>query len=237
MTKAPMQNIGEHIELAICVPCHGDWKTGFGRSMVAMTQRLTGWRPNPKLGIKSFRFRLFTQSTSMLVKSRHNLIVAALRAKCTHILCLDADMTFPQDTAIRMLMRDKEVVGVNATTRSYPVNHIAHDLNGERIDSRKKYGMQKCQHVGMAVMLLNAEIFKSPEMSPPLFMMEWIPDIEDYCGEDVYFCAKIHQAGYDIWVDHDLSHEVGHIGSQVFGPNMIDLETPTPFAGTKEESP
>lgn len=233
MIKEHMQNIGEHIELAICVPCHGDWKTGFGRSMVAMAQHLMGWRPDPKLGIKRFRFRLYTQGTSMLVQSRHSLVVAALKDKCTHILFLDADMTFPQDTAIKLLMRDKKIVGVNATTRSYPTMHIAHDLEGKRVDSRKKHGLQKVQHVGMAVMLINTEVFQ--KMTPPLFMMEWIPDIQAYCGEDVYFCAKAQQAGYDIWIDHDLSHDVGHLGSQHFGPGLIGMEKPVPFPDRKEE--
>lgn len=198
-----------------------------------MTQHLMGWRPDPELGIRKFRFRLYTQSTSMLVQSRHSLVAAALTDGCTHLLFLDSDMTFPHDTAVRLLMRDKGVVGVNATTRSYPTMHIAHDLKGERLDSRKKTGVQKVQHVGMAVMLINAEVLK--RLTPPLFMMEWIPDIAAYCGEDVYFCAKVQQSGEDIWVDHDLSHEVGHLGAQHFGPNMIGLEKPVPFIHLKED--
>lgn len=227
MTKARMQNIGEHIELGICVPCLGGWKTGFGRSLVALSQHLMTWRPDPSIGIRKFRFRLYTQESSMLVQSRHNLIVAALKDKCTHILSLDSDMTFPKDTFERLLMRDKEFVAVNATTRSYPVMHIAHDLEGRRLDSRKKYGVQKVQHVGMAVALLSTRMFS--RISPPLFMMEWIPEMGSYCGEDVYFCAKVQDAGFDVWIDHDLSHEVGHLGAQHFGPNMIGLEKPEPF--------
>jgi len=169
----------------------------------------------------------------MLVQSRHNLTVAGLRDNCTHLLFLDSDMTFPGDLAQRLLLRDKAVIGVNATTRGYPVNHIAHNLKGERLDSRRKNGVQKVQHVGMAVMLINTDVIK--KMTLPLYMMEWIPDIPAYCGEDVYFCAKVQQAGEDVWVDHDLSHEVGHLGNQLFGPNMIGTERPQPFAEDKEE--
>ena len=233
MTKARMQNIGERIELGICVPSHGGWKTAFGRSLVSMTQHLMAWRPDPSLGIRSFRYRLYTQEGSMLVQSRHNLTVAALKDKCTHLLFLDSDMTFPKDTAIRLLLRDKEIIGVNATTRSYPVMHIAHDLQGKRIDSGKKFGVQKVQHVGMAVMMLSAGIFQ--KLLPPLYMMEWIPDTGSYCGEDVYFCAKAQAAGYDVWIDHDLSKQVGHLGAQHFGPNMIGLEKPVPFAELEKE--
>ena len=163
----------------------------------------------------------------MLVQSRHNLIVAALKDKCTHIMCLDSDMTFPRDTFIRLYQRDKDAIGVNATTRAYPVMHIAHDLKGKRISSAGKSGVQKVQHVGLAVMLMKAEIFGRIE--PPLFMMEWIPEMGSYCGEDVYFCAKLQHAGVDVYIDHDLSNEVGHLGAQHFGPNMIGLDAPSPL--------
>lgn len=163
----------------------------------------------------------------MLVQSRHNLIAAALKDNCTHILMLDSDMSFPSTTASDLLLRGKDIIGVNATTRNYPVMTIAHDLKGKRIDSRGKAGVQKVQHVGMAVMLMKREIFH--KISPPLFMMEWIPDTGNYCGEDVYFCAKAQAAGYDIWIDHDLSQQVGHLGSQLFGPEMQGLDAPVPL--------
>jgi len=192
------------------------------KSLVMAVSKFMQWK-DPSITRKGFT--LLTIDSSMLVASRQELVARSLREKCTHILFLDADMIFPADLIIRLVQRDKDFVAVNCTSRMFPVEHIAHDLKGERIDSRKRYGLQKVQHVGLAVALIRAEVFRS--MSPPLFMMEWVPDIQAFCGEDVYFCARAQQEGYDIYIDHDLSHEVYHRGGFTYGPGHLDHEVPS----------
>ena len=47
----------------------------------------------------------------------------------------------------------------------------------------------------------------------PYFQFEPVPP--NYLlstGEDVYFFRKCIKAGLDVWVDHDLSQQVKHIG-------------------------
>jgi hypothetical protein len=36
-------------------------------------------------------------------------------------------------------------------------------------------------------------------------------------GEDVFFCKKAQELGYKVSIDHDVSHEIGHIGTFEFG--------------------
>jgi hypothetical protein len=46
-------------------------------------------------------------------------------------------------------------------------------------------------------------------------------------GEDWYFVKKLSEAGADIWIDHDLSRQIGHVGDFVYGhPHIpaIDME-------------
>ena len=179
------------------------------------------WRPE---GVRQKRIATVAPAASMLVKSRHDIVLRAIERNCTHVLFVDSDMQFPADTLMRLLKRGREFVGVNATTRGFPVQHVAHGLDGKRVDSRKKHGLQKVQHVGLAVALIAVDVFK--RMEPPLFMMEWIPDKRTYCGEDVYFCAKAQAVGVDVYIDHDLSHEVLHVGRQVYGPGLIGYEVP-----------
>jgi hypothetical protein len=40
--------------------------------------------------------------------------------------------------------------------------------------------------------------------------------ISTYIGEDVFFCQKAAAAGFKIWIDHDVSKEIGHIGTFEF---------------------
>lgn len=228
MTETRTQSSGRRIDVGVCVPTTGWWPSEFGRSLVGLFHYTTTWRPKPEDNIEALRIRLFTYSSSMLVASRQYLMAAAIADGCTHVLFLDDDMHFPKDTLVRLMLHDKPIVGVNCTTKTHPVMHIAHDLEGNRIDSREKTGLQQVQHIGFAVALIDLEIPK--QMERPLFMMDWIPGVEGFCGEDVYFCAKAAHLDAEIFVDHDLSHEVLHLGKQLFGPGMIGMEKPEPKA-------
>lgn len=232
--KKRSEKTTRRIDVGVLVPCMGSWDMYFGKHLVALFAKTMGWRPGPEQGVEALRVRLYTLATSMLVKSRHKLIKNALKDGCTHILFIDSDMTFPDDGLLRLLQRRKPVVGANYTTRQWPVNNVAVGLDGERLDSRGKYGCQRVQHLGCGFMLVEAEAIK--KLEPPLFLMDWIPSLGDYCGEDVYFCAKLQAAGYGVYVDHELSQQMGHIGKIRFGPNMLGVEQPQPFKNSKEDS-
>lgn len=222
MIKEHMQNLEEPIDVAVCVPSTGCWRTGTVRSVLMAWTELLQRSVVDQVPVV---VRLLTQDTSCLPQSRHNLVKEALKLGSSHVMFVDADMKFPSDTFIRLLLRDKDVIGVNCTNRTWPVETIACDLkNGRRIDSRKKFGVQKVQHIGTGLMMVKTSVFR--KMQPPLFMFEWIPQENKYCGEDVYFCAKCHDVGVDVWVDHDLSKECGHIGDLTYGPGYIGMEIP-----------
>jgi hypothetical protein len=208
----------EHINVVICVPSTGQWASSFGHALAIMAANFMTWRP---AGCKSKFLQIFTQDSSMLVHSRHELVKNALKAGATHVLFLDSDMVFPKDTLQRLLLAEKDVIGVNCTTRGWPVTHIAHDFMQDLVDSRRRSGLEKVQQVGLAVMLIRAEVLK--KLKPPLFMMEWVPDTNTYCGEDIYFCQIVQSAGYDVWIDNDLSHEVLHVGHMAFGPDLMRI--------------
>jgi hypothetical protein len=222
MTKAHSRRNGglsrkQKIRVFAGVPSTGHWRAGTARCVTAMFAEFT--RRFPKVEII-----LGTQTLSMLVQSRHNLVVKALQHKATHMLFIDSDMVFPPDTLERLLARKKGVIAVNATTRTFPVKHIAHDKDGKVVDSRGKTGVEAVQHVGLAVALVETSVLQG--LTPPLFLMDWIPNVRGYCGEDVYFCAITAEKGHEIFIDHDLSHEVGHVGDFIYGPQHIGIEMP-----------
>jgi hypothetical protein len=63
-------------------------------------------------------------------------------------------------------------------------------------------------------MLIKREVFEG--MSEPWFDMPW-QTTRGYMGEDVFFCKKAQELGYKVYIDHDVSHEIGHIGTFEFG--------------------
>jgi len=213
------ENTGfEHLNVVVCVPSTGVWASSFGHALTIMAADFMTWRPP---GCKSKFIQVFTQDSSMLVQSRHDLVKNALAAKASHVLFLDSDMVFPKDLLQRLLEANKDIIGVNCTTRGWPVTHIAHDFMQDLVDSRQRSGLERVQQVGLAVMLIRADVLRA--MRPPLFMMEWVPDTGSYCGEDIYFCQLAQEAGFDVWIDHDLSKQVLHVGHMAFGPDLMRI--------------
>jgi len=206
----------KNLNIAICVPSAGEWKSEFGKSLAMLFSYFADKRVG---GCKSQRLQLFTSEGSMLVQLRHSLVAAAMKEGCTHVLFLDSDMKFPRNLLHRFLASEKRVIGANCTTRVEPVVSTAHSLEGPKIDSRGKEGLQEVSRVGTAVMLIDSAVFK--KLHPPLFMMEWIPDSQAYCGEDVYFCAKLSEVGEKVYIDHEVSVQVEHCGNKTYGHSMI----------------
>jgi hypothetical protein len=157
----------------------------------------------------------------MLSQIRESLLRAALRAGATHILWLDTDMRFPSDTLRRLLSHSKAFVAANCVTKAVPAEPTAKTLYGSPVYTDKNsVGLEKVGHVGLAVALLQTQHLK--RLVPPNFPMEWQKDAQAYAGEDGYFCRKWREAtGLQIYIDHDLSRKVGHIGTFTFTYKLV----------------
>jgi len=126
----------------------------------------------------------------------------------SHILWLDADMTFPKDAALRLLAHDKEVVAANYVTRVPPSRPTARK-DGQCVFSHDAEGLESVDHVGMGVFLMKTAIVA--DLPRPRF---WYSTETE--TEDVYFCRLLRAAHRCIWIDHDLSKKVGHVGQHIY---------------------
>jgi len=201
----------------VCVPSGDTWKSGFGKSLALMFSYASRF---PFPGYAGHTLTLLTVESSMLCASREKLVMTSLQKGATHVLFLDSDMNFPMTTLHQLLAREKDFICAAYTTRSancFPVGSYA---NGDKVNSKGKTGIEKIQHAGFGVCLINTDCIK--KLRPPLFLMDWIPDTGGYCGEDVYFSMKMEEVGVDLWVDHNLSNEIGHIGTKTY--TFADVE-------------
>ena len=128
----------------------------------------------------------------------------------THILWLDADMTFPPNTALRLLKHDVDVVALNYVTRAEPHRPTAF-RDGLPLTSASEYhtGLEEVDHVGMGVFLMRTSVVQG--LPRPRF---WYSTPTE--TEDVYFCRLLRAAGHTIHIDHDLSKEISHVGVQKY---------------------
>ena len=208
------------MRIAILIPARGQMEVATAFDLVAMCAYT----------IKTTKhdIDLFTSSGTLIFDQRNKLVETALENKADYLLFVDADMRFPKDTLKILMAHDKDIIGVNATTRSEPVKPTAKNFivnEDQSVDwlpiySNARSGIEKADGIGCGVMLVKTKVFK--EMEEPYFYFEQLGN-NKILGEDIYFCIKAKDAGFDTWLDHDLSKGIKHIGQYVYGWDNIEI--------------
>jgi len=155
----------------------------------------------------------FVQSTYVHV-GREFVLESAMRWGATHLLWIDTDMSFPEDAADRLARHDLDVVACNCVMKTKRPIYTA-VRNGRRIPTtRESSGLEQVDTIGLAVMLMRASIVH--RLSRPWFRHGYDEDLERDIGEDIMFCRALTTAGVPIFIDHDVSKEIGHIGHHTY---------------------
>lgn len=142
----------------------------------------------------------------------------ALKDGVDQILFVEEDMVFPDDTFTNMVSMDKPVVSCDYADRR----------TGKSLTWRDKAG--NVILTGLGCMLVKREVFE--KMEKPYFkrvtakinsdgsFTELSGGTKDtsYGTQDVYFCIKIREAGYEI--DLLPSANVGHMQVEEYGEDM-----------------
>jgi hypothetical protein len=198
------------------MPCYDSIAKETALSLALMSFRI-GHKPPDGLEF----FGIEYQSSSNLPEIRHTLAKRALQIhQATHILWVDSDMDFPQDSLHRLLAHDLEIVGCNYPRRMPPHFSSATDLDKKPFHP-SCVGLSQAGVIGFGLLLMRTTVFER-QYDMPLFAHH---DDEGYCTEDVTFCKKVRAQGHEIWIDHDLSREVRHIGSISLGHEHMEART------------
>ena len=160
---------------------------------------------------------VFVAGSQIVHATRNSLVEAALMHKgWTHCLFIDDDMTFPENTLEVLLNHDKPVIGVSYVGKAPPYHLIVWDKVGDEpvrwpVD-RGRSGAVKVFAVGMGVTLIKREVIEA-------IGKRWF-EFSKYKGEDIEFCGKALELGFETWVDTDL--EIGHIGRHAFDIRFLE---------------
>jgi hypothetical protein len=149
-------------------------------------------------------------NASLLPKHRRLIIQEAIGAGATHALCLDDDMMFPVDTAVRLASHGLPMVACNYQGKTGKPTAI--DFDGVNIRSAGRTDLQEVSRVGFGVVFLDLGFLQKVPM--PWFGVPWIPSRGIEMGEDFVFCLQWREQGFPIYVDHDLSNQIDHIADQ-----------------------
>jgi hypothetical protein len=201
------------MRFAVCIPARGQMEVATAFDLAALVGFMVKTTKHD--------IDIYTAAGTLIFDQRNKLVKTSLEANCDYIVFIDADMRFPKDTIMRLLRHQKDIIGVNATTRTEPVIPTAKNLTINEdgsctwlpIYSNSLDGISKADGIGCGVMMIKASVFA--KLQEPYFYFEQLPD-NKILGEDIYFCIKAKDAGIDTWVDHDLSMDIKHIGQYTY---------------------
>lgn len=210
MSREPEGPAGARLtgRVMIAVPSRNNsWWSDFGLSLAAMTAATAYEAPNVSMVLDN------TFGTG-LAMNRIKLCETAIARKCTHVLFLDDDMRIPMHTLMMFLAHNKDIVAANCARKELPPRSTAKGFDGNCIWTRQtSTKLEEVKSVGTAVMLVNLEVLKA--LPQPWFAEVYKPNNESI-GEDVFFCNLAREHGFKVWIDHDISKEVIHMGGFEF---------------------
>jgi len=167
------------------------------------------------------------QMGSLIYTSRNNLALQAMKTEFDYMLWLDSDMVFQQDLLIRMKQTMDEK-GLDFLTGLYfrrvpPFTPVLFDQLDISEDGSCTWtdwkdvpeGLFKIGGCGFGCVLIKTDVLfdvqaKFGEMFNPIANM----------GEDLSFCWRARQCGYDIWCDPSLV--CGHVGYTVINDKFYE---------------
>ena len=163
---------------------------------------------------------------SVITIARRNLVDIFLKSDFDYIFWVDSDMKFPIDAPVRLLQRNKAIVGANYRRRRFPNPNFTGMMgtNGKFTEfqtTNNSPAMETCDVLPHGLVMVKREVYvKIPH---PHYLQEYVPSLNLEIGEDIFFCQQAQKAGYEIWCDQELSRETAHIG--IFHFNY-DLSVP-----------
>ena len=198
------------MRILIGVPSNRDHSPHFVDNLLRLVRHvdrhgINGNRP------EAFDVRIKAQ-VSNLPAGRQDLLAEAILGGYTHLLFLDDDMSFPERMMDYLCSEDLPVVAANCPRKDPSrLLYTALDCKGQMLKSKGKTGIEQVSKVGTGIMLIKLEALRG--IPAPHFEMPWVQLRHKYRGEDFTFCTVVGQHGVQVFVDHDLSNLIGHIGS------------------------
>lgn len=164
---------------------------------------------------------------SLVYNARNNLARQAIKAEADWVLWLDSDMVFAPDLLQRMLKvcteNDIDFLTALCFRRKPPYTPCLFDRL-EKVDKGASYtalmsvpeGRFQVGGCGFAGVLLSMDVLLSVAAR---FNGRMFDPIDGF-GEDVAFCWRARQCGYDIWCDSEI--EMGHVGQFVVTRSVFE---------------
>lgn len=190
------------MKIVIAVPCMDQVAAPFAQSLATIR----------KVG----ECEIVMMIGSLVYDSRNKIATHAVKAGADAVLWLDSDMIFPADTLEKMIQHleeGKEIVSGIYFRRRTPFTPVIYkklEKGGESKDylDYPKDSVFQVEGAGFGVIMTAGSVLQDMVING----MTWF-DPMNGLGEDLSFCMRARELGYDIWCDSTI--KCGHIGQLV----------------------
>lgn len=145
------------MKVAVCVPSQRTWEARMGASLTAMLGHAVGQGVN---------VMLLPFESSMITKARNDLVRASLEAEADYVLFVDTDMVFPADALVRLINRQKEIVGCVYNKRVPPYETMGQLTTPQGVTPEqavslsRKGGLWEATMLPGGMILIKTEVFR-----------------------------------------------------------------------------
>jgi GT2 family glycosyltransferase len=162
-------------------------------------------------------------SGPLISRARNELVQHFLDTPATHMFSVDTDIVFEPGILEMLLKADKPIVGAHymglSDTGNFPVGNVQeHGMwakaTYKSLKGRK--GIRPIGAVGMGCTLIKREVLESLGTGALWPFAETLAENGQMLGEDVTFCQRAREAGFDSYIHLDA--RVGHLKSTLVTP-------------------
>lgn len=204
------------IKIGVAIPTAGMVPIAFASSLAGMVAHFAA---NKVMTVPEAKITLgiHVLQSSNWITNREKLARMAIEAEETHLMFLDDDMSFDPRVLDVLLGRRQAIVTTNYLIKTEPAkDFVAVALDGQRRipTTSESVGIEPVAYSGFGVSLIEVDVFKKTPQ--PWFQCDFNAATSEYTTEDNPFFRRAREAGFTVYVDHDASKMVAHIGSKTW---------------------
>lgn len=225
------------VKVAVGIPSMGMWHADFALNLMHLILAFNKYRLE---GFDEQELQVVHVRGSILPKQRLEIVRHAQSMNADYLLWLDCDHTFPAHLLHKLISDKKEVVAINCVTKSTPSSPTARlqddgVVYGVPCFSWPGKKLEQVWRIGTGVMLVDMKVYE--RTGPKIFDMYFREEVDNYQGEDWTMCEAFEKAGAEIWVDHELSLQVGHIGNLEYKHDLVPETALRMYEDSQKEAP
>jgi len=203
----------------IAVPTTGTLLPAMVNDLISLICHSRNWRT------------FHTVDNCVIQDARNQAVKRMYENDCDGILFIDSDQTFPNTALETLIETHKDIVGYPIIRKAPPYYPNISRFNEETKDFEiyedyPKNNLFKVAYIGMGFVYIRRAVFEAMDKKfgdHIYFDFGWYESDkykkgDKMIGEDVFFCMRAKECGFDIWVNPFV--KIGHIGNFCYTPEL-----------------